>query len=415
MAPGAISLPPSANGTDGTNGTKEIINGTNLPTKTQNGLPIPAGLDASKLIITKSPSPRAVPDAASAFATEDTICTDHMITCAWDRTRGWSAPELKPFGPFSLMPTASVLHYATECFEGLKVYRGFDGRLRLFRPDCNTRRFLRSAARVSLPAFDPDELEKLLVALVAFDGPKWLPRDEPGAFLYLRPALIGTQSTLGVCTPTKALLFVTLSYMKKMDSPGGLKLCTSPEDTVRAWAGGFGHAKLGANYGPSLVAAQAARDKGYDQILWLYGPEGYCTEAGASNFMVVWTDKESGKTQIVTAPLDDSIILDGITRRSLLQLARDRLGDEVEVVEKKYTMNEVIEAQREGRLRETFAVGTAYFVTPVSVVHHRGIDIHIDIGDGYGGKYALLFTQWLKDIMYGGEDHPWGLVVPEEA
>lgn len=328
---------------------------------TTNGQPPAlAELDASKLTITRTTAPRPVPSEAAACAGPDTICTDHMITVAWSASTGWAAPALKPYGPLSLMPTASVLHYATECFEGLKAYRGHDGALRLFRPDCNAARFLTSATRISLPGFPPAEVEKLLLALMAVDGPTWLPRDRPGSYLYLRPALIGTHPALGVGAPKEALLFITASFMPRLDAePGGMKLHTSPEDMVRAWVGGFGYAKVGANYGPSLLATQEARARGFGQILWLYGPEGYCTEAGASNFFVVWKDKDSGKTQIVTAPLDDRLILDGVTRRSLLQLAKERLGHEVDVVERRYTIQEVLEADAEGRLVEAFAAGTA--------------------------------------------------------
>ncbi|KUI52484.1 Branched-chain-amino-acid aminotransferase, mitochondrial [Cytospora mali] len=374
-----------------------------------------AELDASKLTYTRTQNPRPVPDEETAVSGAETICTDHMITATWTASEGWSAPELKPYGPLSLMPTASCLHYATECFEGLKAYRGFDGKLRLFRPDCNARRFLMSSTRISLPAFPPEQLERLLLALLAVDGPRWLPRGRPGSFLYLRPAMIGTQPQLGVQAPSQALLFITVSFMRRFDTlAGGMRLHTSPEDQVRAWVGGFGYAKVGANYGPSLLATQEAKNRGFGQILWLYGPEGYCTEAGASNFFVVWKDKESGRTQIVTAPLDDRLILDGVTRRSVLQLARERLGDEVEVVERRYTIDEVLEAEKEGRMVESFAAGTAYFVTPVSLIHHRGKEVSFDMGNGEGGRYTQILKKWMKDIMYGGEDHPWGVVIHEE-
>lgn len=128
-----------------------------------------------------------------------------MVTAVWKATTGWEAPELKPYGNFSLAPTASVLHYATECFEGMKLYRGYDGKLRLFRPDCNCRRMLISTTRVSLPAFEPEELEKLITALVAVDGEKWLPKSRPGTYLYLRPAMIGSAAGLGVATPKEGM------------------------------------------------------------------------------------------------------------------------------------------------------------------------------------------------------------------
>ncbi|EMR66019.1 putative branched-chain amino acid aminotransferase protein [Eutypa lata UCREL1] len=373
-------------------------------------------LDASKLTYTFTPAPRDVPAPEVHSIDGSTVATDHMVTVAWTAKSGWAAPELRPFGPLSLMPTASVLHYATECFEGLKAYRGYDGQLRLFRPDCNARRMISSALRISLPPFAPAELEKLMVALMAVDGPKWLPRERPGTFLYIRPTLIGTQSQLGVMAPTEALLYIIVTRMPVMDAPaGGMRLHTSPDDMVRAWVGGFGYAKVGANYGPSLLATAEARARGFGQILWLYGPEGQCTEAGASNFFVVWKAKDTGKTQVVTAPLDDRLILDGVTRRSVVQLLRERLAGEVELVERKYTIAEVQEADDDGRLLEAFAAGTAFFITPVSLIHHRGRDIPIPMGKtGEAGAVTAQVKNWVGDIMYGRVSHPWGVVVPEE-
>lgn len=337
----------------------EEVNGKKLePSSSSNSKY--AELDASRLLYNLTKSPRPVPDAATACSGPESICTDHMVLVNWNATTGWAAPELKPYGPLSLMPTASVLHYATECFEGLKAYRGFDGKLRLFRPDCNARRFLMSSTRIALPSFPPEEVERLIIALMSVDGAKWLPRDRPGTFIYLRPTLIGTCPQLGVQAPKEAMLYIIASFMPPLDRPqGGMALHTSPEDMVRAWVGGFGYAKVGANYGPSLLATSEARSRGFGQVLWLYGPEGYCTEAGASNFFVVWKCKDTGRTQLVTAPLDDRLILDGVTRRSLLQLARERLGDEIEVVERRYTIAEVLEASKEGRMVEAFAAGTA--------------------------------------------------------
>ncbi|KXX74181.1 Branched-chain-amino-acid aminotransferase, mitochondrial [Madurella mycetomatis] len=390
-------------------------NGTNGHTNGANGTTRLASLDASKLIIQRAdPAAREVPDEATACSGNETICTDHMITVTWKHASGWSAPELKPYGPLTLMPTASVLHYATECFEGLKAYRGYDGKLRLFRPDRNAQRLLMSTLRISLPGFDPAEVEKLILALMAVDGPKWLPRSRPGSYLYLRPAVIGTQAQLGVQTPKEALLFITASFMPRMDAPpGGMKLHTNPEDMIRAWVGGFGYAKVGANYGPSLLATQEARERGFSQILWLYGPENYCTEAGASNFFVVWRNRE-GKLELVTAPLDDKLILDGVTRRSVVELARERLAGEVDVVERKHTIDEVLEADREGRLIEAFAAGTAFFICPVSQIRHRDIDVHIPMGKGESGQYTAKLKGWMSDIMYGNEQHPWGVVVDEQ-
>ncbi|TVY83518.1 Branched-chain-amino-acid aminotransferase, partial [Lachnellula suecica] len=371
-------------------------------------------LDASKMKFTKTTTPMSVPQPGDPIIATSSQCTDHMITANWNAATGWDAPELRPYGNLSLAPTASVLHYATECFEGMKMYRGYDGKLRLFRPDCNCTRMLMSSTRISLPGFDPKELEKLIIALIAVDGPKWLPT--PGTFLYLRPTMIGSAGALGVGAPKGATLFVISTFMPTLGSPTGMKLLAS-QDGVRAWPGGFGYAKVGANYGPSLMANSEARARGYDQVLWLL--DGKVTEAGASNFFVVWRTKE-GKLQLVTAPLGDKIILDGVTRRSILQLARERLVDgmsgleAIEIVERNFSMDEVAEVIKEGRMVEAFAAGTAFFVCPVSVISYKGADLQIPMVKGETGEYAGLIKNWLVNIMYGKEQHEWGVVIDEK-
>jgi branched-chain amino acid aminotransferase len=337
---------------------------------------------ASALQRTSPASPRAIPaSAAAAVAGGETICTDHMVTAAWSAATGWSAPQLRPYGPLEVMPTASVLHYATTCFEGLKAYRGTDGRVRLFRPDCNARRMLESTQRIALPGFEPDELLALMLALVAADADKWLPAtpEWEGCFLYLRPTMVGTSPQLGVVAPHQATLFIIMGYLPRLDAPaGGLRLRTSPEDTIRAWKGGSGSAKVGANYGPTMVATGHAREEGFHQVLWLYGEDGWCTEAGASNLFVVLRRRrdEGGGVELVTAPLDDRLILDGVTRRSVLQLARERRvldGEAVDVVERPYAIGELVAAAREGRIVEAFAAGTAVSRSDVLFFFIRGV------------------------------------------
>jgi len=392
-----------------------------------------ADLNASLCMTALTQNPRTVPEPNSPEVFAQKTCTDHMITCSWTHTEGWKAPELKPYGPLTLMPTASVLHYATECFEGLKLYRGYGGKLRLFRPQRNCARMLTSSTRIALPGFKPEELLKLIVKLCATDGEKWLPKSRPGTFLYIRPTMIGNDSALGVQKPKEALLYIILACFPNLDiSQGpkpGLKLLASRDDMVRAWPGGFGYAKVGANYGPSLLAQGEARAKGYDQILWLFGQDCEVTEAGASNFFVVWRTRE-GKLQLVTAPLGEKIILDGVTRRSAIDLAQSRLSGKVsnghsnghaeseleplEVVERHFNMGEVLDASNEGRLVEAFAAGTAFFIAAISEIHFRGKDIEVPLKGGDMGLYAGKIKGWLKDIMYGNEQHEWGLVVDEE-
>jgi len=205
--------------------------------------------------------------------------------------------------------------------------------------------------------------------------------------------------------------------MPPLDQPNGLKLLAS-QNGVRAWPGGFGYAKLGANYGPSLMANGEARARGYDQVLWLLN--GMVTEAGASNFFVIWRSKD-GELQLVTAPLGDKIILDGVTRRSILQLARERLAtghsalEAVEIVERQYTMEDIADAIKEDRMVEAFVAGTAYFICPVSIISYKDEDLLIPIARGGSGEYTALLKSWLMNIMYGKEQHEWGVVVEEEV
>lgn len=383
--------------------------------------PTLAALDASALKFTRNTKPQTVPALDDPIRNTSSFCTDHMVTAVWNNTTGWAAPELRPYGPLSLMPTASCLHYATECFEGMKAYRGYDGKLRIFRPELNTARFLRSATRISLPGFEPEQVERLILALMEVDGPKFLPRNDPGKFIYLRPTLIGSHAGLGVQAPKEATLFIIATYMPEMSEPAnGMRLLASQNDMVRAWPGGFGFAKVGANYGPSLMATQEARSRGYDQILWLFGADGMVTEAGASNFLVVWRSR-TGKLQLQTAPLGDKIILEGVTRRSVLELARERLStsnttglESLEIVEEKFTMSDIVDAVKEGRMVEAFACGTAYFVCPVSAIEYQGQELAMPMARGNSGEYTAALKGWLKSIMYGKVDHPWGVVLDEK-
>jgi branched-chain amino acid aminotransferase len=399
-----------------------------------------AGLDASKLTITRTTNPGTVPAPNSPEIWAQKATTDHMLTVSWSAASGWAAPEIKPYGNFSLNPAASVLHYATECFEGMKAYRGYDGKLRIFRPERNCARMLKSATRISLPAFDPAELQTLVERFVAVDGPKWLPNTPEwrGKFLYLRPTMIATNANIGVQKPTEALLYIIGVCFPPLDegeppaAPSatteennvseislpsktttdpqqpGMKLLASSASTIRAWPGGFGNAKVGANYGPSLVAQQEARDRGYHQILWLFGEQGYVTEAGASNFFVVWKTAE-GKTQLVTAPLRDGIILEGVTRQSVLDLVRSEMP-EIEVVERKYTMDEIKAAYEEGRLVEAFGSGTAFFIAPCAEIHYRGVDVVLS----QNRELAMKVKERMREIMFGGVQHPWGVLIDEE-
>jgi branched-chain amino acid aminotransferase len=202
----------------------------------------------------------------------------------------------------------------------------------------------------------------------------WLPKDRPGSFLYIRPTVIGNGPHLGVQVPKEALLFIIAvpwPDFTKMKKEGetvskGLKLFASSPDSIRAWPGGFGWAKLGANYGPSLQSHGKAQAMGFDQILWLFGEDRQVTEAGASNFFIIWHNADTGRLELVTAPLESQLILPGVTRRSVLELVRERLSEQfvgklapLQVVERTLTISEIEKAAQEGRILESFVSGTA--------------------------------------------------------
>lgn len=388
-----------------------------------------AELNGSNIKVTRTQNPRPVPSPGSAEARSQKVCSDHMVSAFWTEGHGWAQPEIAPYGPLAIMPTANVLHYATECFEGMKLYRGFDGALRLFRPYDNCVRMVQSAQRISLPVFDPEQLLQMIRTLCSVDGPKWLPAERAGDFLYIRPAMIGTDPCLGFEVPKEALLFVILSYWPEPAKPfpaKGLRLFASRADEVRAWPGGTGYAKIGPNYGPALKTHGEARAQGYDQVLWLYGPQCQITEAGSSNVFVIWRCPGNGGLELVTAPLDDNIILAGVTRRSVLQLAEEgfRVAQDVvvegmglqrveplKVLEKAFSMDDLTLSLDEGRVVSVFVVGTAAFVTQVSEINFRGQDIHM--GSTGDNVYVSLLRKWLRDIMYGQTRHKWAEVIEE--
>ncbi|KIW79285.1 branched-chain amino acid aminotransferase [Fonsecaea pedrosoi CBS 271.37] len=389
-----------------------------------------AELDASNIKITLTKQPRSVPAPGSAEEKSQKVCTDHMVSAQWTLEKGWAQPEITPYGPLAIMPTANVLHYATECFEGMKLYRGLDGKLRLFRPYANCLRMLTSAQRISLPGFEPTALLGMIKKLCALDGPKWLPQDRRGSFLYIRPAMIGTDSCLGFEVPKEALLFAVISYWPQPAKPTkgkGLRLFASREDELRSWPGGTGFAKIGPNYGPALLAHGVAKKMGYDQVLWLYGPDCQLTEAGSSNVFLIRRSQD-GHLQMITAPLDEKTILAGVTRQSVLDLAREKFAKDqdvvvedatgpqhvaaVEVIERNYTMSELLADLEKGNLLSVFVVGTAAFVTAVSQIDFRGQNIQLETDATY---HTELLRQWMYDIMYGKVSSGWADIIEEEG
>ncbi len=367
-----------------------------------------AELNASSLVETLTDSPKPKPTIEGlAFGTK---FSDHMLTADWTHTTGWAAPEIRPLENFSMHPASCVLHYAVECFEGMKAYRGDDGATRLFRPDLNARRFQRSASRISLPAFDEDAFVQLITRLVAVDR-DWVPEGE-GRSLYLRPTMIATQAALGVAPTTEARMFCIASpvgpYYAKGFAP--VTLLADPTYT-RAWPGGVGFTKCGGNYAATLMPMNEATTKhGCEQVMWLYGEEELVTEVGTMNLLMHWIN-EQGVEELITAPLDD-MILDGVTRRSTLDLARN--WGEFDVREAYFSMPQLLRALDEGRVKEIFGVGTAATVSPVGGIVYKGEKYEIPLARGNIGHVGDRIKDELFDIQYGRKQHEWAVVVPEQ-
>lgn len=221
--------------------------------------------------------------------------------------------------------------------------------------------------------------------------------------------MIGTQRTLGVGPPGSALLFIIASPVGPY-YPTGFKAVSleATDYAVRAWPGGVGDKKLGANYAPCIVPQMQAASRGFHQNLWLFGEEEYITEVGTMNLFAAVKDKESGKNVLMTAPLDGTI-LEGVTRDSILGLAKERLVPQGwEIQERKFTMGELADAADEGRMLEVFGAGTAAVVSPVRKISWKGRLVGCGLKEGQeAGPIAQQMKDWIEGIQYGDEDHPW--------
>lgn len=333
---------------------------------------------------------------------------EHMLTIEWTQQDGWLEPKITPYQNLSLDPATCVFHYAFECFEGMKAYKDKSGNVRLFRPDKNMERLNKSSARIALPTFEPTALIELISKFAKLEE-KFIP-NERGYSLYLRPTMIGTQKTLGVGPPGSALLYVIASPVGPY-YPTGFKAVSleATDYAVRAWPGGVGDKKLGANYAPCIVPQLEAASRGFQQNLWLFGEEEYVTEVGTMNMFVALKNKETGQKELITAPLDGTI-LEGVTRDSILALAKEKLAPEGwAVVERKYTMKELAEASEEGRLMEAFGAGTAAIVSPVRKISWKGKLVDCGLSDmEESGEIALRMKGWMEAIQYGDEpDNAW--------
>jgi len=351
-----------------------------------------------KIQITKAGPDRLRPkpagDKALGFGK---IFSDHMFLMDYSEGTGWKNARIVPFGPLELPPTAVVFHYAQEIFEGLKAYYAKDGGICLFRPERNAERMNRSASRLCMPPVPVENQIEAIETLVRLDR-EWIPRVN-GASMYIRPAMIATESALGVHPSTEYLYFIVTgpvgAYYAKGFEPVSILV---EENYIRATRGGLGEAKTGANYAASILAAKEAKAKGFDQVLWLDAERRrFVEEVGTMNIFFVFGG------ELVTPPLSGSI-LPGVTRDSAIELAREW---KIPVMERPVEIDEVIRRAEDGSLTEAFGSGTAAVISPVGAFSYRGREARV--GDGRVGKLSLRFYEGITGIQYGvAEDrHHW--------
>lgn len=326
--------------------------------------------------------------------------TDHMAHIRWTEADGWHGHQVRPYGPLTLDPAASVLHYAQEIFEGIKAYRHADGSVWTFRPEKNAARFRTSARRLALPELSDEDFLGAIKALVAQDS-TWVPTPASEAeesSLYLRPFMIASEAFLGV-RPSKEVDFYVIASPVAAYFKGGVKPVSIwlSSNYKRASPGGTGAAKCGGNYAASLLAQKEAAEHGCDQVAFLDAVENtWIEELGGMNLFFVTKD-----ARLVTPRLTGTI-LEGVTRDSLLTLAKE---EGLTPEERPISIDEWRDGVASGEITEVFACGTAAVITPIGkLVSENGTIEHPE-----GNQIAARLCKRLLDIQYGrAEDtHGW--------
>ena len=326
--------------------------------------------------------------------------TDHMITCDWSESDGWSEPELVPYGPLTLDPATAVFHYGQEIFEGMKAYRQPDGGVALFRPEANARRFASSARRLALPEM-PEELFLETVNTLVKQDINWVP-SQVGESLYIRPFMIATEVGLGVRPSNKAKYILIATPAGAYFDPSKPVSVWISTEYVRAAQGGTGEAKCGGNYAASLIAQKAAAAQGCDQVVWIDAKERkWVEEMGGMNLYFV---KGKGAEARVITPKLTGTLLPGITRDSILSAAKD-LGYKTEEV--MLSIDDWRDGITSGEITEIFACGTAAVIAPVGQAKSTmGTWV---TGDGTPGPITMQIRNHMLAIQHGNavDAHNW--------
>jgi branched-chain amino acid aminotransferase len=320
------------------------------------------------------------------------VFSDHMFIAEYENGE-WSNLQILPYGPILMSPAISALHYGQAIFEGMKAYRQADNKISVFRADKNFERFNRSATRMAMPMIPKEVFMQGIAALIEIDE-KWVPKAD-GYSLYLRPVMFATDPYLGVRASDK-YTFAILTTPTGPYYSKALKVKIETEYT-RADEGGVGYAKTAGNYGRSLYPFAEASKEGFDQLIWTDAvTHEFIEEAGTANLIFILDGK-------MVTPSIRSTVLDGVTRDTLIQLAR-KAGIEVE--ERRVSVKEIIEGIQNGALTDAFAAGTAATVTPIGQISYEG---HLyTLSDPATRTVSKTIAKTLNDIRYGLADDEFG-------
>lgn len=323
--------------------------------------------------------------------------SDHVFISEY-KAGAWDEGRIEPFGPLSFEPSICAIHYGQALFEGLKAFRSVKGGVNLFRPFMNAKRLNNSAQRICIPEFDENTFVDAIKVLTQIDR-KFIPTQR-GHSLYIRPVAFGTGSFFGVHeSDTYDLIIITspvASYYAEGLNPIRIKVTN---EFVRAVKGGTGNAKVAGNYAASLLAGRKARAEGFSQVLWLDGiSHEVVDEVGAMNIMFIIDD------ELITPSLESGTILPGVTRDSVLTLARE-WG--MKVSERAISIDEVLAAYSSGKLQEVFGTGTAAVISPVGLLGFEGREYVVN--GGTIGNIAQRLYDTITGIQYGEieDTHNW--------
>lgn len=304
----------------------------------------------------------------------------------------WSVPKIIPYQPIALDPASKIFHYGQSIFEGMKAYKDTKGQVWLFRPKDNHARLNKSAERMAIPKLPQEYFMEGLTTLLELEK-DWIPQS-PGSSLYVRPFMFASGTGLHASPADEYKFLIALAPSGAYFS-GKVKVLIE-ETYARAANGGVGYAKAGGNYAAQFYPTKLATDQGYQQVIWTddHNHE-YIEEAGAMNIFIRINDT------LLTAPTSDRI-LDGITRKSILELAED-MGIETEI--RKIKVSEVVKAAENGTLKEMFGAGTAAVISPISAFGYKGEEY---ILPELEHSYASILKTRITDIQYNRIEDKFG-------